>query len=214
MTLSREELIRRLADDLPPARRLAPARTATLAWLAASALCVASLTLATGPLRPGALEQLVSKPGRTLDVLIGVVASVLAISGLARLRIPGLATGLRGSLPALMLLVAWGGLQGLELLVQPGPASTLGARPWCWLQVLLFSAPPLAAALLVARRAAPLERAWTGLLAGIGAGALSALAMQLACREGPLHALVAHLAPVLLVAVAGAALGRLILRRI
>jgi hypothetical protein len=80
--------------------------------------------------------------------------------------------------------------------------------------VVLFALPPLAAALLIARRAAPLERAWTGLLAGLAAGALSALAMELACMHHPLHALAAHLSPILLVAAAGAALGRLVLRRI
>jgi hypothetical protein len=65
----------------------------------------------------------------------------------------------------------------------------------------------------MARRAAPLEPGWTGLVAGIAAGVLPALAMQLACVDAPLHALRLHLAPVLAVAAAGALLGRLTLRR-
>jgi hypothetical protein len=185
-----------------------------LAWLAASLLFVALATLAAGPLRPGALRQLVSEPGFTLDVLLGLVASTLAIWGLSRLRIPGVVSGLRGAGPALTLLAAWGALQLLELIAHQAPAPTLGARALCWLQVLLFSVPPLAAGLFVARRAAPLEREWTGLLAGLAAGALPALAMQLACMDEPLHALVAHLAPVLLVAGIGAAFGRLVLPRV
>lgn len=212
MTRSRDELIRSLAADAAPVRRLAPWHWAALAWLTASALFVALATFFTGPLRPGALEQLVSEPGFTLEAALGLLASALAIAGLARLRIPGLARARRGALPALVLLGAWLALQGFELLAQSSPPSTLGARALCWLQVFAFSAPPFAAALLLARRAAPFEREWTGLLAGLAAGALPALAMQLGCMDAPAHALVAHLGPALLVAGLGALLGRLALR--
>jgi hypothetical protein len=214
VTRSREQLIRGLVDDLAPRQRLASRRVAVLAWLALSVTLVAMATLVTGPLRPGALAQLVSDPGFTFDLLLGAVVAVLAVVGLMRLRIPGAASGRRVGLPVLALLVGWGGFQLLESLAPPVAASALGARSLCWLQVLLFALPPLAVALAIARRAAPLERAWTGLAAGLAAGALSALAMQIGCMDEPLHALVAHLGPVLLVAAVGAGLGRLVLRRI
>jgi hypothetical protein len=210
----REELIRELAAEPAPRPRLAPARRAALAWLGASALAVAAATLASGPLRPGALRELGSEPAFGLDVLLGLLAAVAAIGALVRLRIPGLASGARRAAPVLALLLAWFGLQALAWLAADAPASSLGARPGCRLQVLLLSLPPLAAALIVARRAAPLDRAWTGLLAGVAAGALGAVAMELACMRDPAHALAAHLGPVLLVAAAGAALGRLVLRRV
>jgi hypothetical protein len=212
MSRPREELIRELAQDLAPPARLAPAGTAALAWLGACALFVAGATLATGPLRPGALRQLVFEPSFGVDVLLGVLAGAAAIRGVARLRIPGLASGLRGAGPALALLFAWLAYQVLAWLWWREPASALGARPGCIVQVVLFALPPLAGALLLARRAAPLERAWTGLLAGLAAGALGALAMELACMREPLHALTAHLSPILFVAAAGAALGRAVLR--
>jgi hypothetical protein len=208
----REELIRELADDLAPSPRLASARRAALAWLGACVAFVALVTVATGPVRPGALRQIVAEPGFGLTVLLGLAAGAAAIFALMRLRIPGLASGLRGAAPALALLVAWFGLQLAGWLAGLAPASKLGARPGCIFQVVLFALPPLAAALFLARRAAPLERAWTGLLAGVAAGALGALAMELACMRDPLHALVAHLSPILLVALAGALLGRLVLR--
>ena len=214
MTRPRERLIRELARDLAPQPRLAPARAAALAWLAAAAAFVALATLATGPLRPGALRQLVAEPGFLLDVLLGLATGAAAVFALMRLRIPGLVPGWRAALPALALLVAWIGLQVLGVLAAEAPPSTLGARPGCKLDVLLFSVAPLAVAFFVARRAAPLERAWTGLLAGLAAGVLPALAMELACMREPLHALTAHLAPALAVAAAGALLGRFVLRRI
>jgi hypothetical protein len=207
----RDQLLRELAEDLAPAPRLAPAAAAASLWFGAAALFVAAITRATGPLRPGVGHQLLSDPGFLLNIVIGVAAALVAIRALTRLRIPGVAAGGRSALPALLLLAAWFGLQGLGWLLGEGPASTLGARPYCWLQALSFSLLPLAAALLVARRAAPLERVWTGLLAGIAAGTLGSLAMQVGCTDTPLHALVAHLLPLLAVAAPGALLARRVL---
>jgi hypothetical protein len=187
---------------------------ASAAWLAVAALLVGAATLATGPLRPGLLRQLAAEPGFGVDLLLGLLASGVAVLGLMRLRVPGLALGARAATPALAAWAAWAAWQLLELWRSSAPPSTLGQRDGCVVEVLLFSLVPLALALWMARRAAPLERAWTGLLAGLAAGMLPALAMQLACMEAPLHALALHLAPVLAVAAAGALLGRLALRRV
>ena len=214
MRRPREELIRELADDLAPKPRLAPPRAAALGWLAMSLAFVALVTLAGGPLRPGVARQLASEPGFCIDLLLGALAGAAACFALMKLRIPGVVSGMRSALPALGLLLAWAAWQLIEHSSRAGPPSMLGKRDGCMLEILLFSALPLAAALFVARRAAPLERAWTGLLAGLAAGALPALAMQLACLDDPLHALTRHLAPVLAVAAAGAPLGRLLLRRV
>jgi len=131
-----------------------------------------------------------------------------------RLRIPGLVSALRAAVPALALALAWAAWQLLERSAQTAPPSMLGKREGCSFEILLLSLLPLTAALVVARRAAPLERAWTGLLAGLAAGALPALAMQLACLDDPLHQLTRHLAPVLILAGLGALLGRFALRRV
>ncbi len=214
MTRPREELIRQLAGELTPAPRLASARAAALTWLAVCLPLVALATLGTGPLRPGVAGQLVSEPGFGVDLLLGVCAGAAAIFGLMRLRIPGLASASRAAAPAFGLGLAWAAWQLLEGSAETGPPSMLGKREGCWLEVLTFSLLPLAVALVVARRAAPLERAWAGLLAGLAAGALPALVMQLACLDDPLHQLSRHLAPVLAMAGSGALLGRLALRRL
>jgi len=210
----RAELIRELAAELAPRPRLARVGVAAAAWLAAGALLVAAATLATGPLRPGLVRQLASEPGFGVDLLLGLLAGGAAVLGLMRLRVPGLALGARAATLGLLLWTAWAAWQLVELWSRTGPPSMLGKRDGCVLEVLLFSLLPLAVALWMARRAAPLERAWTGLLAGLAAGVLPALAMQLACMDEPLHALALHLAPVLAVAAAGTLLGRLVLRRV
>jgi hypothetical protein len=214
VTRPRAELIRELAAELAPRPPLSRVGVAAAAWLAAAALLVGAATLARGPLRPGLLRQLASEPGFGVDLLLGLLAGGAAVLGLMRLRVPGRALGARVAALGLLLWAAWAAWQLLELRGRTAPPSTLGQRGGCVLEVLLYSLPPLALALWMARRAAPLERGWTGLLAGLAAGVLPALAMQLACMDDPLHALGLHLAPVLAVAGLGALLGRLALRRV
>ena len=212
MTRPREQLIRELAADLAPRPRLAAPGAAAAGFLAAAALGVGAATLAVGPLRPGLLRQLASEPGFAVDLLLGGLAGLAAAVGLMRLRVPGRALGARAAALAGLLFTAWAAWQLLDFWAGNAAPATRG-RGACVLEVLLYSLPPLALALWLARRAAPLERGWTGLVAGIAAGVLPALAMQLACVDAPLHALRLHLAPVLAVAAAGALLGRLTLRR-
>jgi hypothetical protein len=59
------------------------------------------------------------------------------------------------------------------------------------------------------RRAAPLQRAWTGALATLAAVGLSATATQIICPiNDPAHQLVGHFAPVAALVVVGAVVGR------
>ncbi len=210
----RDDLIRELAEDLTPARRLAAPAPAASAWLLTGALAVAAITLATGPLRPGLARQLTSEPGFAVDLLLGVLAAGAAGWALMRLRIPGLAEGVRAAALPLLLFAAWAGWQLIEWTQQVGPSSMLGKRDDCVFEVVLFALPPLALGLWLVRRAAPLDRGLTGLVAGLGAGVLPALAMQLACMDAPLHSLGLHLAPVLLAGALGALLGRWLLPRV
>jgi hypothetical protein len=210
----REDLIDELAESLVPAPRLASASAAALAWLLAGAAVVAGITLATGPLRPGLVRQLTSEPSFAVDLLLGVLAGGAAALASMRLRIPGLASGARAAALPLLLFAAWAGWQLFEWSQQAGPPSMLGKREGCVFEVVLFALPTLALAFWLVRRAAPLERGWTGLVAGLAAGVLSALAMQLACMDAPLHSLGLHLAPVLVAGGLGGLLGRWLLPRV
>lgn len=214
MTRRREDLIAELADGLTPAPKLAPATPAAFAWLLMGAALVATITLTTGPLRPGLARQLTSEPGFVVDLLLGVLAAGTAALALMRLRIPGLAAGARAAALPLLLFAAWAGWQLVEWTQQAGPPSMLGKREDCVFEVVLFALPTLAIALWLMRRAAPLERGWTGLVAGLGAGVLPALAMQLACMEAPLHSLGLHLAPVVAAGLLGGLLARWLVPRV
>ncbi len=214
MRRPRQEWIRELVEDLQPVERaLSPSALAGL-WLLGSWIFVAGLTVATGPLRAGVGAQLAGEPRFLLECLLGFAAGGLAIYATGRLSIPGPIATARLATPALLLLALWVGAYLIGLVSPALEPSMLGKRAYCYAQTLVYAAPPLLAALWLLRRAAPLDRIGSGALAGIAAGALPALMMQLACMYDPAHILGHHLAPVAAMALLGAILGPLLLRRI
>ena len=115
---------------------------------------------------------------------------------------------------ACAVLLLWIAAYGVGLFSPAVDSSMLGKRPGCWREVLFYGTPPLLLGLVLLRALAPLRRAWTGALVGAAAGALPGLLMQLACMYAPAHILSAHIAPIALLAAAGALLGVVGLRRI
>lgn len=213
MKRSRARLVGELVRDLRPVRRAPPPLSLALVWLAGSWLFAAGVGLATGPARPGLVVQL-AQPRFLLELLLGVAAGALAIHAAAALGIPSPRPAARRAAPVLLVFAAWVASVAYGFYEPASAASMAGKREQCWLQILLYAAPPLAAALWLVRRSAPIARAWTGSLAGAAAAALPAALMQLACMYEPAHVLKDHLAPILVAALLGALLGPLALRRL
>ena len=166
MSPDRATFIDSLAADLSPIR--GPGRTAHLLlwWLLGSWLFVTSLTLATGPFRPGVAEQLLESPRFLLESVGGLAAGVLTIATAIRLGIPATSTVLLRIAPALLMLLGWV-LAYVYGLVSPAlEPSMLGKREECYVQVLLYGGPPLALGLFFLRRLAPFARASTGMMLG------------------------------------------------
>lgn len=210
----RADLVRELAADLTPVRRPPSPAALSIAWLAAAWLFVGAVTLASGGLRPGVLSQLEASPRFLAEILLGLLTGAEAIRSAVRLGVPAPGSPLRRTAPALLLMTAWLGayVYGLwDPALEPSP---LGGREACYLQVLALSAPPLALALWLLRRAAPLARAWTGAIAGAAAGAVPGLIMQVACLYDPAHILCFHLAPIAATALIGGLLGPAVFRRV
>lgn len=207
-----DPLIDALVDDLAPVRR-PPGDAASLAlWLAVSWTVVLGATLAAGPLRPGALDQLVTTPRFLLECLAGAAAGVLAMAAALRLATPGRSRPRRAAAPALGLAALWVAQIAVGWSWPSLEVSTLGKRPHCFVEILAYSVPPLLLGLWLLRRRLALERfATAALLAGASAS-LPALLMQLACRYEPTHGLLYHLGPLLLVAAFGSLAGRLLPR--
>lgn len=216
MSNRQEELIARLTAELTPVRAASPPlRVAGLWWLG-SWLFVISVTLLTGPLRPGAFVQLVTSAQFAAESLAGLLAAALIAAWAFEDSIPGtrrqglLHVGLAAAAMWLIAYVAGLEYPALEL-------SMAGKRADCVLQTLLFAGPPMAAGIwLIQRNYLPLAPLRSAALIGLAGAMLPALFMQFACMYDPAHILRFHILPipgVVLAGVLGAWLARRVFRR-
>jgi Negative regulator of sigma F len=211
-----QELIAQLTAELTPVRAASPPlRVAGLWWLG-SWLFVIIVTLLTGPLRPGALVQLVTHAQFAAESLVGLLAAALIAAWAFEDSIPGARRhGLLqvGLVAAALWLIAY--VVGLEYpALEPSMA---GKRAGCVLQTLLFAGPPMAAGVwLIHRNYFPLAPLRSAALIGLAGAMLPALFMQFACMYDPAHILRFHILPipgVVVVAVMGAWVARRVFSR-
>jgi hypothetical protein len=191
---SRDELLDSLVTDLAPVKRAPDVRLLAGAWLLLSAVFVVAVTHALGPIRPTALAQLQAHPRFLAEMIMGVAAiTALGLSAF-RAAIPGAV-----SVTLKWLVLATGGLwvAGIAIgLAAPAlEPSMLGKRDHCYLETLLYALLPLLAALYWQGRLYPLSAARSAIVAGLAAGSLPALYMQIACMYEPLHILMYHIGP-------------------
>jgi hypothetical protein len=208
------ELIEQLTSELKPARRLVSPGALALLWALGSLVFVVMAALWVAPMRPGFVDQLLAAPRFALESLFGLGAVVVATAIGFVLGVPGPRSARRRVFVALGILGLWSGFYLYGLYDPALEPSTLGARPLCFLEVLLYGVPTTLAALLLLRRLAPLERYYTGAVVGAAAGAIPGLLMEIACMYVPAHILLFHIAPIGGVIVLGALLGPIVLRRI
>ncbi|MCP5059153.1 MAG: DUF1109 domain-containing protein [bacterium] len=206
-------LIDELSADLEAVRRPLREGAAIAIWLAAAWCVAVALIWLTGPFRPGFAQQLALAPRFALESALGLVLGVAAIAAAFSLATPGGRS--RGALWAIVALaVGWASLLAVGLFAPALTPSSVGMRAGCDVQTLLFSLVPLGAGFWALRRRAVLDRRLAGLCLGAAAGSVPALLMQWACMYDPAHALMAHLGPGVLVAIAGALLGPRLLPRL
>ncbi|MEM9176524.1 MAG: NrsF family protein, partial [Myxococcota bacterium] len=205
--------IESLVGDLRPVRRPGDVRSRTALWVAASGVGVALLVRAVGPLRPGVVDQLLATPRLALEAGLGVAALCALAYAAFLLGIPGRPRR-AGVATALGLAVLWVAAIVSGFVWPVLEPSMVGKREDCWVDVLWMSIPSLLGALFLLRSLAPFDRAATGTLAGLAAGLLPGFAMQWACMYDPHHAMTHHLAPILVMGIVGAVLGRLAIRRV
>ena len=207
MTENREDLIRDLVADLRPVRRAGRIGGALLAWLALAVGYSVFVVLATGPLREGALRNIVREPAFGVETLLAVLAIVALAHAALRTAVPDAARRMQQFALPLTMMAMWIAVYVIGFWYPAHPVSTLGARPHCIWQAVLFSVPSLALMLWFARGLLPLQPRSTGLLAGAAAAAIPGALMQFGCMYEPAHILAFHIGPVFIVAAIGFALG-------
>jgi hypothetical protein len=205
------QLIDDLVQDLRPVQRPGRIARPTALWLLAATVYGVVIVLATGPLRPGALEALADHLSYMAETVLAIAAIVTLAAVALRSAIPGGVRSLRW-LAALAPLVVWVAIYAVELRYPPVYYSSLGGRYECFWQVVLFSLPALGLMLYGARRLFPLRPRVTGFLAGAAAAAIPGELMQFGCMYVPEHILTHHLLPIAVTAVLGALLGPWVLK--
>lgn len=197
-----DKLISELSNNLAPVTAPGNINRLAVGWFVLGALFVVAATLLAGPVRPGAISQLLNHPRFLLETLLGV-AAIVWVSLLAfRASVPGALS--RGfMLTGVALTGLWLAQYAIGLISPALEASMLGKRDHCFLEVLIFGLPVTLAGLFIVNRNYPLNPGRMGIFVGLAAGMLPALLMQIACMYEPAHIIRLHILPGLLVAVIG-----------
>ncbi|NND67227.1 MAG: DUF1109 family protein [Halioglobus sp.] len=192
------ETIDALARELAPVTVAPrPEGLATL-WLLGSLAWVVGVALLSGPVRPGALQQLFEHPRFLAEMTLGLAGIGVVVFAVLRSATPGLAV--RGlTWVATAVLGLWLGNILLGFIAPTLESSMLGKRPHCFSETLLYALPPLVALAYLVRRLYPLRPAASLVGAGLASGLLPAWFMQMACMYDTAHILLHHVLPGILV---------------
>jgi len=205
-----DDLIVTLARAASPIRPLPRPAVRLAQWIAAVVPLTAVCVMVIGPRRDvlHAIQQ---------STFAGIAAATLttAVLSAAAAFVLSIPAGERSPLQRLVPLAAlgiWVLMLSVMLTTEGDSARRLMALPLHWLCVIEIAGLGLVPGwTLVAmlRRAAPLQRSWSGGLATLAAVAVGAVATQFLCPlDDPAHHLVGHVLPVAVFAVFGAIAGR------
>ncbi|HVZ50475.1 MAG TPA: NrsF family protein [Pseudolabrys sp.] len=203
-----DPLIRDLAADLKPVRRLPPPGLRALGWLAVVAAIAVALA-AFADLH-AMWERITGAPDMWLAVLGSAATAVLAAIAAFELSLPDAPRAWAWlPLPGALLWVAASGFGCLRVWIAPeSHVAVLGEARDCLVFIVALSVPLSALMVLMLRRACPLQ---PGLTAAIGGLAVAAAAATLLNFFHPYDAaatdLTVHAFAVALVVIANRALG-------
>ncbi len=202
------DLIDQLGTRLQPVKRLPRPWIRFARWFAAMGLCFGAAMALRG-IREDLFQRL-TDPLFVLSTLMILATATLSAAAAFQLSVPGEERRWTRRVPLLALgmwvaMIAFHAMSGAPL---------MGGAGWgCARDVLLLGAIPGVLLFWMVRGAAPLKLNWTGVFVMLALGALGALGTQLGCHDdAPLHLLLWHFVPVILVGLSGIVLGRFLLR--
>ena len=199
---SREKLIAELSKDLAVVKPVANINLSAYVWFFISFCYVVIVINSMGPIRTGALRQLVSEPRFFLEMALGLVAIILITLSAFRDAIPARLSN-KFLVTTLIMLLLWLGQYFWGLFSPALEPSSIGKRNFCQYETLLFSLPPMLVAFYLLQRWYALKLLRTAALMSLAAGMLPAWYMQLACMYEPMHILSFHILPGVFVIVIG-----------
>ncbi|NOX50507.1 MAG: DUF1109 domain-containing protein [Gammaproteobacteria bacterium] len=191
---SQRQLIRDLVADLQPSPQRIGFQALSVIWIAMAIIIVTVAMLALGPIRPGAVDQLLNHPQFTLEMLFGVTS-------VACFTFSGFSQSIPGTQSRTITRWAWGMCALWVATIVLGfqfpwaEASMLGKREHCTVEAYFYFVPTVVMALWLQQRRFPLYATRAAISAGMAAGLIPAIGMQLACMYEPGHILEFHVAP-------------------
>lgn len=209
-----DELIQRLAADARPVQPLPRLSRRIAGWAVLTAVSFGVVLIVMGARRD--LAAAVTERDFQLEAALLLLTGISAAVGALVMSVPG---GERTRLVRWVPVVAavasvlWVVGELAMAAATGGPVGRIGLAWPCVLKTTSIAAVPGAALFVMVRRAAPLHASWVGLLAVLATAAVGVLGANVICpNDRPLHMLVWHVAPLILFAAAGAALGTWLLR--
>jgi hypothetical protein len=209
-----EQLIERLVADATPVRRLRPVGARGAGWFV-----VAIASLAVVMLLMGVRREL-GDPADRLDFAVEaallLLTAISASLGALVVSIPGaevkpVVRWLPVAFASACVLLAAG-----ELVYAAATGAPLGRLTFAWHCVYKTTSVAILPGMVLfvmVRRGAPLHAGWAGMLAVLATVAMGVLGANIICpNDRPLHMLLWHVAPLMLFAGGGAALGKWLLR--
>ena len=212
-TSNTDQLIERLVAEASAVRRLADPRRRAAIWAALALVCVALGVAHYGVRRD--LGGAVSYVPFLLRVPLIAATMWLSVVTALRLSVPGADQRAWTRWWPLLLLGALVAVSVAELMLV-GLVGEGGSplRTWGCVRKLTFvGAIPALGAVVLIRRAAPLDPVWTALLGLVASVAAGALTSELACPvRQPMHVMFWHVLPIAVYAVLGTAVVWLVVR--
>lgn len=209
-----EELIQQLANDAQPVRRLRPLPYRVAGWAVLAAVSLGVVLILRGTRRD--LGNAVGQADFALEASLLILTAISAAIGALILSVPGAERSARVRwlpLIAASASVLWA--VG-ELIVAAATGAPTGRLTFAWdcvYKTSSIAAVPSVALFFMVRRAAPLQAGWAGLLAILATASVGVLGANVICpNDRPLHMLLWHVAPLMVFAGVGAALGSWLLR--
>jgi hypothetical protein len=207
MNRTRRGVIDQLVEELGSGRKRWAGTRLALLWLISSTVLVTLITLAAGPFRPGAGEELLSVPRFLMEMVLGVVA-IVSIGAVAIKSAVPAGSDTRLSRFAIVVTALWLLNYVVGLRFPTMELGTLGKRPYCVWETLLYALPTMAIGFTVVRKGYVLNWTVTGLTIGLVAGFIPGYLMEMACMYDAQHILIYHISPAFLTGALGALTGR------
>jgi hypothetical protein len=204
-----EDLIRQLAGEAQPVRRLPSWLVRIAVWLAVAVASGVLVVLWMGPRRD--LFAVLLTPVFALETALLVLTAVTAAAGALIVAVPGAErSALVRWLPVTAAFAAlfWIASELLVVAAGGGPVGRFGEAWGCVAMTIRVGFVPGVVLFAMVGRAAPLRAAWAGLLALLATSAVGVLGTNIICPlDRPVHVLIWHVLPMSLLAGLGAALG-------